>query len=89
MCNEAKSATIALITTDKTTTEDERMLIEAALVGECKPLKLCDAAERLGVSRPTIYTLVRAGKLQRLPNGRISARSVADFLAGKIQCEAS
>ena len=81
MCEVTKRAMLALVNADDTATEDERRRIVTAINGEFEPLSVSAAAERLGVTRPTIYALVRAGKLTRLANGRICGKSVADYFA--------
>ena len=81
MCEVTKRAMLALVNADDTATDEERRRIEMAIAGEFEPLNVSEAADRLGVSRPTIYTLVRAGKLTRLADGRICGLSVADYFA--------
>ena len=81
MCEVTKRAMLALVNADDTATDEERRRIETAIAGEFEPLNVSAAAERLGVTRPTIYALVRAGKLTRLTNGRICGKSVADYFA--------
>ena len=81
MCEVTKRAMLALVNADDTATDEERRRIETAIAGEFEPLNVSAAAERLGVTRPTIYALVRAGKLARLSNGRICGKSVADYFA--------
>ena len=81
MCEVTKRAMLALVNADDTATEDERRRIATAIAGNFEPLQVSQAAARLGVSRPTIYALVRAGRLTRLANGRICGRSLADYLA--------
>lgn len=81
MCEVTKRAMLALVNADDTATDEERRRIETAIAGEFEPLSVSAAAERLGVSRPTVYALVRAGKLTRLANGRICGQSVADYFA--------
>ena len=81
MCEVTKRAMLALVNADDTATVEERKRIEVAIKGEFEPLKVYQAAKRLGVTKPTIYAMVRAGKLTRLANGRICGRSVADYFA--------
>lgn len=76
-----KIAIVAILNADDTATDEERRRIETAIAGEFEPLNVSAAAERLGVTRPTIYALLRAGKLTRLANGRICGKSVADYFA--------
>ena len=40
------------------------------------------AAGILGVTRATVYAMIRDGRLSELPDGRISASSVADYMDG-------
>ena len=79
MCEVTKRAMLALVAADDTATAEERDRVAAAIAGEAPPLTVTAAAERLGVSRPTLYAMVRAGKLKRLSDGRICGRSVADY----------
>lgn len=81
MCEITKRAVLAILAADDTATDDERERVAMAVSGEYAPLTICDAAERLGVTRPTLYAMVRAGKLTRLADGRICGRSVADYFA--------
>ena len=73
MCEVTRKAVAALLAADETATEDERRR---------GALALRDAAERLGVSVPTVYALVRAGKIERLADGRISGLSIERYFAG-------
>ena len=74
-------AIVAILNADNTATDEERRRVELAVEGEFKPLTVCEAAERMGVSRPTVYALVRAGRLKRTGK-RISGRSVAEYFKG-------
>ena len=83
MCEVTKRAVIALLAADDTATDDERERVAMAVKGVVAPYTITDAAGRLGVSRPTLYSMLRAGILQRLPDGRVDARSVADYLTNR------
>lgn len=79
MCEVTKRAMLALVNADDTATDEERRRIETAINGEFEPLNVSEAADRLGVSRPTIYGLLRVGKLTRLADGRICGKSIANY----------
>lgn len=52
---------------------------------DCRTVTFTEAAKRMGVSRPTIYRLARAGRLEIVPlNGvnRIKLQSVFDYVNG-------
>ena len=78
MCEVTKKAIIALVAADEMATDAERESVAAALAGEFRPLTICEAAERLGVTRPTVYAMIRAAKLVRVGK-RVSGRSIAEF----------
>lgn len=40
------------------------------------------AAKLLGVTRATVYTMIADGRLEQLADGRIPAKSIADYLDG-------
>ena len=71
----------AILAADHTATAEERARVADALSGAWTPLTVSDVADRLAVSRPKVYALLRAGILQRVADGRISARSVRDYCA--------
>ena len=53
---------------------------------DCRTITFTQAAQRLGVSRPTIYRLTRIGKLRTIQLcgvSRIVLSSVVDFVNGK------
>ena len=53
---------------------------------DCRTITFTQAAQRLGVSRPTIYRLTRIGKLRTIQLcgvNRIVLSSVVDFVNGK------
>jgi excisionase family DNA binding protein len=58
---------------------------------DCRTITFTEAARRLGVSRPTIYRLTRAGRLAVVPLGgvnRIKLQSVFDYFAnGKANAD--
>lgn len=89
MCEITKRAVIAILAADETATDDERERVAQAVTGEFAPLSICAAAERLGVTRPTLYAMLRAGKLKRLSDGRICGKSVADYFLNKRTAERS
>ena len=89
MCEITKRAVLAILAADDTATDDERERVAMAVSGEYAPITISDAAERLGVTRPTLYAMVRAGKLTRLADGRICGRSVADYFANNTNRRAS
>lgn len=50
---------------------------------DCRTITFTQAAKRLGVSRPTIYRLTKAGRLKVVPLlgvNRIALSSVVDFV---------
>lgn len=69
----------AILAADHTATAEERARVADALSGAWTPLTVSDVAERLMVSRPKVYALLRAGILQRVADGRVSAQSVRDY----------
>lgn len=90
MCEVTKRALMAVVNADETATDDERRRIEAAIAGEYEAMTITEVADRLSVTRPTVYAMVRSGKLKRLADGRICGKSVADYFEGKrkaVQCE--
>ena len=53
---------------------------------DCRTITYTEAARRMGVSRPTIYRLARAGLLKVVPLlgvNRILLQSVVDYTNGK------
>lgn len=80
MCEITKRVICAAIAADETATDAERDRIAEAVAGLDRPLTITQAAARIGVSRPTLYAMIRAGKLARTASGKIAARSVNDFL---------
>ena len=53
---------------------------------DCRTVTFTDAARRMGVSRMTIYRLVKAGRLRVVPLlgvNRIALSSVEDYANGK------
>lgn len=84
MCEITKKIICAAMAADETATAEERQIVADALAGDMPPLTVSETAERLGVSRPTVYALLRAGKLTRVGR-RVSARSLAKFFEERIQ----
>lgn len=80
MCEITKRVICAAIAADETATDAERDRIAEAVAGLDRQLSITQAAARIGVSRPTLYAMIRAGKLARTASGKIAARSVNDFL---------
>ena len=61
---------------------DDRMVRAEA---DCRLITYTEAAKRLNVSRPTVYRLVRAGRLEIVPlagANRITMKSVIDLATG-------
>ena len=85
MCEITRRAVMAIMAADDTATDVERDKVARAVAGDYPPLTVCAAAERLGVSRPTLYAMIRAGRLRRLPDGRVCGSSVADYLASRTK----
>ncbi len=51
---------------------------------DCRTITFTEAARRMGVSRPTVYRLAKAGRLEIVPlNGvnRIRLQSVVDYVS--------
>ena len=82
-----RTAIAAIMAADETATGEERARVADALSGAYTPLKIYEVAERLGCSRPKVYTLLRAGVLERVADGRISAKSVSDYCANRAKRE--
>lgn len=80
MCELTKKAIAAVLSADETATEEERRRVAEALAGVPMPMTICEAAERLGVSRPKLYMLIRQGRLSRIADGRVDGKSVAEYL---------
>lgn len=80
MCEITKRVICAAIAADDTATDAERDRIAEAVAGLDRQLTITEAAARIGVSRPTLYAMIRSGKLARTASGKIAARSVNDFL---------
>lgn len=85
MTEVTRRAIIALASADETATEEERDRIAFALAGKARLYSIAETAKMLGVSRPTIYALVKRGMLDRTPNGEISERSIYKYLTGDRQ----
>ena len=87
MCEHTRRAITALLATDECATDEERRRVAAAMAGDAQPtMTVVEVARRLGVCRPTVYKLLRAGRIQRLGDMRaegISRASVERYLAGK------
>ena len=89
MTAATRKAIVALMAVDETATADERERVAAALAGRmCEVLTVAEVARRLRVSRMTVYAMSRRGHLARLQDGRISARSVEQYLEGQRPVDA-
>jgi len=58
---------------------------DAGADDDCRLVTYTEAAKRLNLSRPTVYRLARAGRLEAVPLGgamRIRLSSVMDFAHG-------
>lgn len=84
MTAATRKAIVALLAVDETATEAERNRVALALSGRYGVLSVAEAAERLGVSRPTIYRLIKAGYLTRTQGGEISELSIETYLCGNM-----
>lgn len=87
MCEVVKRAILQMIAADDTASDDERERVMMAVTGEYAPLTICAAADRLGITRPTLYAMIRAGKIKRLADGRICGKSVEDYFLNKTETE--
>lgn len=85
MCEVVKRAILQMIAADDTASDDERERVTMAVTGEYAPLTICAAADRLGITRPTLYAMIRAGKIKRLADGRICGKSVEDYFLNKTE----
>ena len=92
IANHIKDAIIALIATDKTATDADRQRVAEALSESPDApavVSYTAAGKRLGVSRQTIYDLVKRGKLKSVtgageqgrPTG-ILVSSISQYLLG-------
>lgn len=55
---------------------------------DCRLVTFCEAARRLGLSRPTVYRLARSGRLSVVPlNGvnRVRLQSVFDYINAGVR----
>lgn len=80
MQESTKRAIVALLAVDATATEDERARVSLALASTWRAISVAAASRMLGVTRPTIYRLVRDGMLSRAADGRISEQSIEGYL---------
>lgn len=83
-----KQAITALLAVDPTATDTEREAVALAMQGSNDPavLKIKDVAKRLGLTRQTIYNMVRRGDLAPVKSGGIctgiTTQSLARYLHG-------
>lgn len=84
-------AVCALLAADAEATEDERRRVALAMAGDYSAYSVVAAAKRLGVTPPTLYAMIRAGKIERLADGRISGMEIERYFAntGKAREEAT
>lgn len=80
MEESTRKAIIALLAVDATATEAERARVALALTNTWRAISVAAASRMLGVTRPTIYRLVRDGMLSRAADGRISEQSIEGYL---------
>lgn len=80
MEESTRRAIIALLAVDATATADERNRVSLALANTWRAVSVAAASRMLGVTRPTIYRLVRDGMLSRAADGRISEQSIERYL---------
>ena len=83
MTEATRRAIIALAAVDETTSPEERDRIAFALAGRVKLYTIAETAKMLGLSRPTIYDMVKRGELQRTSRGQITETSINKYLAGE------
>lgn len=72
MMLSTRKAITALLAVDDTATTEERDRVAIALAGSSAVLKIATVAERLGLSRPTVYGLIRRGVLRTNVDGMVS-----------------
>lgn len=88
MLDSTRDAIAALVAVDKTMTDDERERVMAAMRGDgCAVVTFADACKRIGVSRPTVYRLVKCGRLVAIKGASgnaigVSGDSLNKYLKG-------
>lgn len=83
--NHTKAAIAALLAVDESATDEERVAITAAISGKWRALTIVEAARRLGCERPKVYKLIREGRLNTTPDGRVAELEISRFLSVGIQ----
>ena len=82
MTEVTRRAIVALAAADETATEEERDRIAFALAGRSRLYNIAETAKMLGVSRPTVSTMIQRGMLTRTAHGEISEQSIYRYLTG-------
>ena len=72
MTEVTRRAIIALAAADETATVEERDRIAFALAGRVRVFNIAETAEMLGLSRPTVYDMIKKGELKRTSRGQIT-----------------
>ena len=80
MTEVTRRAIVALAAADETATDEERDRIAFALNGKARVYTIAEVAKMLGLSRPTVYDMVKKGELKRTSRGQISEYAVHQYL---------
>ena len=80
MTEVTRRAIIALAAADETATVEERDRIAFALAGRVRVFNIAETAEMLGLSRPTVYDMIKKGELKRTSRGQITEYSITEYL---------
>lgn len=78
-----QAAISALLTTDKSATDEERVAVMAAASGQWRALTIVEVARRLGCDRPKVYKLIRSGILPTTPDGKVTELELSKYLKAK------
>ena len=82
MTEVTRRAIIAIAAADETATAEERDRIAFALAGRVRVFNIAETAEMLGLSRPTVYDMIKKGELKRTSRGQITEYSITEYLRG-------
>lgn len=80
MTEITRKAIVALMAVDETATVEERDRIAFALAGRVRVFNVAETAEMLGLSRPTVYDMIKKGELKRTSRGQITEFSINEYL---------
>lgn len=82
MTEVTRKAIIALAAADETATVEERDRIAFALAGKFRVFSVTEVSEMLGLSRPTVYDMLKKGEIKRTSRGQITEWSINEYLHG-------